>query len=256
MTLGSETTGLTRDQFLGGKLAIWQPQKGYRAGVDPVLLAAAVPAKPGQTVLELGCGVGVASLCLGAREKGVELTGIELQSGYAELARRNAKDNAMNLSVETADIAVLPSSIRQVSFDHVMANPPYFDRRKGSAAADEGREGGRGQSTDLAIWMDVARKRLRPGGWATFIQRAERLPELVGLMASGFGDIRVLPISPRVGRAARLVIVQGRKNARGHACLLAPFILHEGPEHLRDADDYSPRARAILRDAAELRLSD
>ncbi|MEY2961347.1 MAG: hypothetical protein RLZ60_1177, partial [Pseudomonadota bacterium] len=57
-------TDLSCDNFLNGKVRVWQPINGYRAGVDPVLLAAAVPAKSGQTVLELGCGVGTASLCL------------------------------------------------------------------------------------------------------------------------------------------------------------------------------------------------
>ncbi|WP_348656358.1 methyltransferase, partial [uncultured Sulfitobacter sp.] len=70
---------LTRDAFLGGKLHLWQPRKGYRAGVDPVLLAATVPAQAGQRVLELGCGVGAVSLCLGARVPGLQLTGVEIQ---------------------------------------------------------------------------------------------------------------------------------------------------------------------------------
>ena len=53
---------LTRDAFLGGRLYLWQPRTGYRAGVDPVLLAASVPARRGESVLDLGCGVGTAAL--------------------------------------------------------------------------------------------------------------------------------------------------------------------------------------------------
>ncbi|MDO9527017.1 MAG: hypothetical protein Q7J57_16005, partial [Gemmobacter sp.] len=44
--------GLTLDAFLGGRLQISQPRQGYRAAADPVLLAAACPALPGQSVLE------------------------------------------------------------------------------------------------------------------------------------------------------------------------------------------------------------
>ena len=62
----------TQDGFLGGRLQLYQPKTGYRAGIDPVLLAAACPVKPGEHVLELGCGVGVASLCL-ALEAGPSL---------------------------------------------------------------------------------------------------------------------------------------------------------------------------------------
>ena len=68
---------LTRDKFLDGQLTILQPRYGYRAGVDPVFLAASVPAKPGQNVLELGCGAGVASLCLARRVSGLSLFGVE-----------------------------------------------------------------------------------------------------------------------------------------------------------------------------------
>ena len=58
---------LTEDAFLGGKLSILQPEKGYRAGIDAVFLAAAIPCQPGDTVFEAGIGTGVASLCLLAR---------------------------------------------------------------------------------------------------------------------------------------------------------------------------------------------
>ena len=123
-------TALTHDAFLGGKLHLWQPAKGYRAGVDPVLLAASVPAKAGQSVLDLGCGVGAAALCLGARVAGLEVLGVERQSQYAALARRNGLD-----TVE-ADLNALPQDLRQKQFDHVIANPPYFDRAASVSSAD------------------------------------------------------------------------------------------------------------------------
>jgi hypothetical protein len=68
----NEDADLTHDAFLGGMLRLWQPRSGYRAGVDPVLLAASVPAVAGQRVLELGCGVGTAILCLAARVPGAD----------------------------------------------------------------------------------------------------------------------------------------------------------------------------------------
>ncbi len=113
---------LTYDAFLGGKLHLWQPRKGYRAGVDPVLLAATVPAVPGQRVLELGCGAGAASLCLGARVPELSLTGVEVQPAYAELARRNHPSFAVFESV----LSAIPLSLLLRHFYHVFANPPYF----------------------------------------------------------------------------------------------------------------------------------
>ena len=167
---------LSCDAFLGGRLHLLQPRHGYRAGVDPVLLAASVPAQSGQTVLELGCGVGAAILCLSARIDGLRLTGVEKQPDIAELARRNGGDR---LEVITADLRDMPLDLRQRQFDHVIANPPYFDRATGNAASDQGRETAMGEATPLSIWLKVAAKRVAPKGYVTFIHHAERLGDLL-----------------------------------------------------------------------------
>lgn len=240
---------LTTDAFLGGRLHLLQPRSGYRAGVDAVLLAASVPARPGDRVLDLGCGVGAAALCLGARVPELVLTGVEVQEAYADLARRNG---GHGFEVVTADITDLPLSIRQRQFDHVLANPPYFDRAASRAALDAGREAAHGESTPLRTWVKVAAKRLAPKGYAHFIHRTERLPELLSAMSERLGSIEVLPLSARTGRAPDRVILRGRKNGRGAFRLHAPLVLHEGPAHLRDEDSYVPRVRAVLRDGAAL----
>ncbi len=246
------TAALTRDAFLGGKLHLLQPKDGYRAGVDPVLLAATVPARTGDRILDLGCGVGAAALCLGARVPGLTLTGVETQEDYAALARRNG---GSDFEVVTADLTDLPDAIRQRQFDHVLANPPYYDRAAGRAAHDPGRETALGEATPLTAWVKVAAKRLAPKGYAHFINRIERLPEILNTMTGRLGSIEVLPLSPRTGRAAELVIIRGRKNGRGAFRLHAPLILHEGRAHERDADSYVPRVKAALRDGAALEFS-
>jgi tRNA1(Val) A37 N6-methylase TrmN6 len=247
------TGELDRSGFLGGQLQIWQPMAGYRAGTDPVLLAAAVPAVAGQSVLELGLGVGVASLCLGRRVPGLTLTGIEVQPDYAALARRNAAENGILLEVVEADIAALPKELRQRCFDHVIANPPYFPARGRSTAADAGREAARSERAPLADWVAVALKRLRPGGMLTMIQAASRLGDLMrALPATG---CTLIPLAGRAGRDADRVILRHRKDGRAALRLSAPLILHDGALHLRDGDDYAPWARACLRDAAALPAS-
>ncbi|WP_245794295.1 tRNA1(Val) (adenine(37)-N6)-methyltransferase [Vannielia litorea] len=233
----------------------WQPVAGYRAGVDAVLLAAAVPARPGETALELGAGAGVASLCLASRVAGMVQTAVERDPGYAHLAGRNAAQNGVALEIVEADLAALPETVKARRFDHVMFNPPYFDRTRGSASPDVAREMAVGEETPIGIWVDVAARRLAPGGWLTVIHKAERMPELLGAIVArgGFGGAAVLPLAGRTGRPAGRVIVQARKGARAEARLLAPLVLHEGPVHETDAEDYTAEVSAILREGAALR---
>jgi len=248
MTSTFDNNGLTCDAFLGGNLRIWQPRSGYRAGVDPVFLAAAVGAVPGQSVLELGCGAGVATLCLQWRVGGLDVAGLELQSGYAGLARRNAVENKLTFEVVEGDLQTMPTALRARSFDHVIANPPYFDRNAGTSAGDAGREAARREAAPLAAWVDAATRRLAPKGWLTIIQRADRLPDLLRACDARVGDLRVLPLAPRQGRAAELVILRARKGARGPFRLLPPVILHDGAAHDGDRESYSSQIGGILRD--------
>ncbi|MFW8595604.1 tRNA1(Val) (adenine(37)-N6)-methyltransferase [Cribrihabitans neustonicus] len=243
---------LSRNGFLGGRVQLWQPLKGYRAGADPVLLAAAVPARAGQSVLELGCGAGQALLCLAARVPGLDLAGVELQPAYAALARRNAAENGAELTVWEADLAALPADLKQRRFDHVIANPPYYRAGAHSPAQDAGRRTALGEATPLSDWIAAAARRLLPKGYLHMIQRADRLPEMLSACEGRLGSLEVLPLAPRAGKAAELVILRARKEGRAAFCLHAPLILHEGTRHEGDGESYRPELRAVLRDGAAL----
>lgn len=243
---------VTRDAFLGGQVTLIQPKNGYRAGVDPVLLAAAVPAKTGQSVLELGCGAGQALICLGHRVPGLTLTGVEVQAPYADLARQNGALNACHFNVIEADLSHVPDDLRQRRFDHVIANPPYYKAGAHSPAQDKGRQVALGEATPLEQWLDTASRRLAPKGYLHLIQRADRLSDVLCACVGRVGSPEILPIAPRVGRAAELFILRARKGGRADLRLHAPLILHENPEHPGDRPDYTEPVEAILRHGAAL----
>lgn len=240
------------DEFLGGRLKIKQPLRGYRAGVDPVLLAASVNAYEGEDILDLGCGVGVASLCLSQRISGLNIYGIEIQSDYAALASENSKLNSLDLNIINTNIANLPESLRQMQFDHIIANPPYFDGLSSTASLNEGRDTSRIINTPLADWVLVMAQRLKQKGWAHLIYRVDRFDKLFPLLNARFGSFVLTPIVPRAGRDAELIIIHMRKSGKAALRLESPLCLHKGGKHLADCNDYTNKVEDILRGRGEL----
>lgn len=241
---------LSDDKFLCGRLRLYQPIRGYRAATDPVLLAAACPAKAGDSVLDLGCGAGAAALCLGFRVPGVTLKGLEVQPDYAELARQNAGRNGIPLEVHDGDLVWMPKPLRH-DFDHVIANPPYY-ASGGSPSPVPGRARAMQVETPIADWVSAAARRLRPGGWMTLICLAEALPEILAALGTRLGSAVVLPLTSRTGQTALRVLVRARKGGRAPFRLLSPFVIHQGQAHDGDRESYTPEANAVLRDGADL----
>ncbi len=124
----------TAGSLLGGRVRYDQPRDGYRTGVEPVLLAAAVPARAGDRVLEGGCGAGAALLCRAHRVPGIVGIGIERDLALVSLARGNADDATLTFIV--ADLLeARPDGV----FDHAMANPPWH-LAAATASPDAGRD--------------------------------------------------------------------------------------------------------------------
>ncbi len=244
---------LTQDDFLGGAIQIWQPKTGYRAATDPVFLAAAIEAKSGQSVLEIGCGAGTALACLCKRVAGLDAHGLEIQANYADLARRNAVDNGLGYKVHDGDLLDMPEPIRTTVFEHVFTNPPFYDASASSASNDSGRDmAHRIGDALLADWIAVGLRRLKPRGYFTIIHRTERLADILAALNDKAGDIRILPLTSREGRTAGRVIVRARKGAAGALKLLAPLILHEGLAHSKDEDSFRSDVRKILRNTQSI----
>lgn len=243
---------LSQDAFLCGKLQLWQPLSGYRAATDAVLLAAACSAVPGQSVLDLGCGVGAAGLCLAARVGGLRLSGLELQADYANLARRNAMENGIDMDVYTGDLMHMPAALRR-DFDHVITNPPYY-AASGTASPVLGRATAlQIGAVSLGDWVRHSARRVAPRGWLTLICGADGLPDVLAALADAkLGSAAVLPLAPRHGKPALRIILRARKTGRGAFRLLAPFVIHSGDSHAGDRESYTAAANAVLRGGQSL----
>jgi tRNA1Val (adenine37-N6)-methyltransferase len=211
--------------LLGGLVRYAQPRGGFRSGIEPVLLAAAVPARPGQRVLEAGSGAGAALLCLAARVVGINGVGVECDPALVALAARNAADNSRHeLTFHAADIMDAPDI---GLFHHGFANPPYHPTLSTASPAPS-RDLARRMRPDLfAGWAASMGRRLRPRGTLTWIVTAAVLPACIAAFAAaGCAPSAVLPLWPRVGREAKLVVLQGVKGGRGGFRVLPGLVLH------------------------------
>jgi tRNA1(Val) A37 N6-methylase TrmN6 len=241
----------TDDTLLGGRVSFRQPATGYRVAIDPVLLAASLPADLQGKVIDLGCGAGAAMLCLAARLPQLQLTGLERDPAMAALARDNVARNdlAARARVLTGDVRTPPPALAPESFDAAIFNPPYLEASSASPPPDAAKSAATVEGeADLAAWIAAALRLVRRKGTIALVQRADRLEDILAALRSKAGEIVVFPLWPRQGEAAKRVLVRARKGIASPLRLAAGLALH-GPD-----GKYTTAADAVLRDGAALDL--
>ncbi|MEE8273397.1 MAG: methyltransferase [Alphaproteobacteria bacterium] len=247
------TEAITEDALLGGRVRLRQPATGFRAAIDPVLLAAAVPAAAGESVLDVGAGVGTAALCLAVRIGDCRVFGIEIQQDLVRVAGENVALNALTgrVDIVTGDLTRPPPRLAAGTFDHVMANPPYHEAGRADRSPDAGKAAASIETVGgLAEWVGFCLAMVRRGGSVSFVHRADRLDALLAHLSPRAGAIVVFPLWPDAAgsRPAKRVIVQARKG------FATPLRLARGLALHADGGGYTGQAEAILRDGAALEL--
>jgi tRNA1(Val) A37 N6-methylase TrmN6 len=240
---------VTQDHVLGGQVALRQGVNGYRAGMDAALLAAACDAPAGARVIEAGCGAGGALLAAAARHPLARFVGVERDPAAAALAHANAAANGMEARVDilNADIATPFSRLALAPFDLAMANPPFFDDPAALRAPAAEKQGAWMADGGLAAWTAFLLKAAREGGTILMIHRADRLADILALLAPKAGSFQVRPVHPRAEAPAKRVLVRAIKTGKAPLVLLPPLVMHpaQGAKH-------TPQAEAILRGEAAL----
>lgn len=249
MNRAEPSLATTEDEFLGGRLRLLQPEAGHRAGLDAVLLAAAVRAEGAETILDAGAGSGIVALAIAARLARVKVTGVEIEPALSALANENARRNKLadRVEVRVGDVTAPLASLEAVGlargrFDIVVSNPPYLDaetsrasplalQARASTMPDQG----------IARWARFFAAMAQPDGALYLIHRADRLPVLLEALDGRFGGLEILPLHPRAGAAAQRLIVRGRKGSRAPVQLLPGLVLH-GP-----GGTFTPEVERALR---------
>jgi tRNA1(Val) A37 N6-methylase TrmN6 len=251
-----ENAALSDDAFLGGELQILQPESGYRAGLDAVMLAAAVPTGCAR-VLDVGAGVGTAGLCLARRDPKVNLTLLEKEAALSRIAAENVVRNGfadrarvVEGDVRLAQAELEAAGLEAESFDHVMANPPFHALEKGTPAPDKLKAAAHAMPSDsLDRWARFMARMVQPGGGVTLIHKSAALTLLLAALDGRFGALKILALHPRQGAQAHRVIVQGIKGSRAAPVLLPGLVLHGA------GNAFTDEAQSILRHGAALSMT-
>lgn len=237
---------LSSGHLLGGRVRYAQPRSGFRSGIEPVLLASAVPASPGERVLDGGTGAAAALLCLAARVAQLNGVGIERDAALAEMARENLANNGLSeaFRIIAGDVS---SCVDLGLFSHACANPPWHSMA-GTASPVLGRMSAKRASPRLlTTWACSLAMRLRRGGTLTMTLPAGLTAEgCRAIESAGCGSLALIPLWPKPGRTARLVLIQAIKSAGGNCRVLPGLTLH------RSDGGYSEALHAILSYAAAL----
>lgn len=239
----------TEDRILGGRVVLLQPRQGYRAGLDAALLAAACDARPGERVIEPGCGVGAALLAAAFRRPGASFLGVERDAAALGLARRAILLNGLQERVRAhgGDVASRFSALKTNPCDAAMANPPFFDDPSSLRGPHPSRAGAHLADQGLGAWTGFLLKAVREGGRITLIHRADRLADILGLLGAKAGSFQVRPVHPFADAPAKRVLVRAIKTGKAPLQLLPPLVLHD-----RSGAKHTPEAEAILRGEKDL----
>ncbi|AHJ66719.1 tRNA1(Val) (adenine(37)-N6)-methyltransferase [Granulibacter bethesdensis] len=242
----NENNDVTEGSLLNGAIAYRQLRTGFRTGLEPVLLAAAIPARAGERVLEAGTGPGAGLLCLAHRVPGIQGTGVEKSSDIATLARQNVQTNHLEnrLSIITQDILDFAQEMSgsPSNYDHVFANPPWHEEASSPSPVALRDQAKRRHAGLVSQWVQALGSMVRPRGSISLILPAALISEaMTSLREAKAGEISLYPLWPKAERRAKIIIVRGIKAARGPDRVESGLMLHQ------EDGSFTPQAHEILR---------
>jgi len=222
--------GETLDDLHAGGVKIVQPKSGYRFSLDPLLLCAFAEIPARAKVADLGTGSGIIPLLLANAGKGRDFVGIELQTELAERAERSVQLNGLQerIRIVCADVLELPGEFVPGGFDAVVTNPPYRKPVSGRVAPGVERGAARHElAGGLTDFLRTSAFLLNNRGRFYVVYLAERLAELLDEMRTyRLEPKRLRTVHSRADKPAKLVLVEGRKNARSGLTVAAPLIVY------------------------------
>ncbi|MEQ1951030.1 tRNA1(Val) (adenine(37)-N6)-methyltransferase [Mesorhizobium yinganensis] len=248
----------TIDAFHRGRFFLVQQKRGaHRAGMDALVLAAAVPRDFSGLAVDFGAGAGAVGFAVAARCRKASVLLVERSTEMADCAERSIAHPgnsalASRISLLVADVALTgkaraASGLADRSADFVLMNPPFNDGRDRATPDTLRREAHVADENVFEDWLRSAAAVLKPRGRLALIARPASLGPILSALAGRFGGAEVMPIHATADRPAIRLVVRAVRGARGVPSLMPALILHEQADKR-----FTPRAEAINAGEASL----
>lgn len=250
-------TAYTDDDFLDGKVKIRQPEKGYRAGADAVLLAAALPLMNGR-ILEVGAGVATPSLCYLYRTTQAgytpQIVAIEMFDDIEAIAKFNIAQNQFENQLSMVNVNIFDSAAKHEAmgllsdcFDHIFSNPPFFDPKSNKTSTNDYKALAHSiEQDDLEKWLIFMVRLLKNKACLTLIYPMEQLYKVMKILENRVGDITIRPIFSKPNGPATRFMLQGKKGSKAPLKMLEPLVLRDKDGNITPlADDIFRHAKPV-----------
>ncbi len=212
-------------------LKILQKEKGFRYGMDAVLLADFARAGSRDHVADFGTGTGILPLLLYGRGKGKSFEAFEIQDDMADMASRTMLLNGLE---ETVHIHCMPveDAYKLIGYgrmDAIVCNPPYGTPGGALQNPDPSKAVARHQGADgMMPFLVSAYKTLRVRGRFFMIYPAQRMLDVMELM----DQVKLTPkrlrmVYPSIDKPANLVLIEAQKEAKPLLHQEPPLIVHD-----------------------------
>jgi len=248
----------TIDAFHRGRFHLVQPARGaHRAGIDAMILAAAVPKEFAGNLADLGAGAGAAGLAVASRCPEARVTLVERSPVMADYAARTVSHplnahlkerlSVLQADVTLAGLARTKAGLADNAFDFAIMNPPFndaSDRMTPDAVKAEAHV----MEADLfEAWIRTAAAIVRPGGGMAIIARPASIAPILDALSGRFGGAAIVPIHPRPAKVAIRIVIRATRGSRTGLTLEPALILHG-----QTGNGLSTRAEAIANGEAGL----
>ena len=221
----------TVDNILKGKISIIQLKYGFRYGFDAVFLAAFVNGflqqnkKKDVLLADVGSGVGTISLIIAYKNEKINITAIENNNQYLELAKENILNNNLQKQIKLLNVDIFKiNKVLVNTFDIVVSNPPFYKDYKNRSKNEL--ENYAKVMKNLEQWINSSVKLLKNKGIIFLIITSEILHLVLHHLRDKTGSFKIFPFWPNYKKSSKRIILVARKGGASSTELMSGLKLY------------------------------